>query len=173
MRQLAARLACGETVAFAELYDCCGNQLHHYLVGRLGSRETADEVLQETFLRLARSHKRFALVENPVAYAFTVARNEALRKRQRQGRERGFLSAVDLFEIAGRDDGQSRESAEVVAQALSRVSEEQREVIELKIYGGLTFREIAEVTGVPQGTVATRYRAAIGRLRNFLAKEWS
>ena len=173
MRQLGERLARGETAAFAELYDCCADRLHHYLVGRLGSREAADDVLQETFLRLARSSRRLGSVENPVAYAFTVARNEALRKQQRPGCERRFLSGADLFEIAGRDERQSRETSEVVAQALSRIRDEQREVIELKIYGGLTFREIAEVTGVAQGTVATRYRAGINCLRSLLAKEWS
>lgn len=173
MQQLVARLTRGETAAFAELYDCCGNQLHHYLVRRLGSREAADEVLQETFVRLAKSHKRFASVENPIAYAFTVARNEALRMGQNQGRRRALLSAVDLFEIAGRDERQSREAIEAVTLALSRIPEEQREVVELRIYSGLTFREIADVTGEPQGTVATRYRAAISRLRNILAKEWS
>lgn len=173
MQQLAARLASGETVAFAELYDCCANQLHHYLVARLGSRDAADDVLQETFLRLARSHRRFASVENPIAYAFTVARNEMLRKQKREGRERWFASAAELFNIEMHDDGHSREAAELVADALNKVSQEQREVIELKIYSGLTFREIAEVTGIPQGTVATRYRAGIERLRNVLAKEWS
>jgi RNA polymerase sigma-70 factor (ECF subfamily) len=173
MQQLAARLARGETAAFAELYDCCADQLHHYLVVCLGSRDAADEVLQETFLRLARFQRRFHTVENPVAYAFTVARNEAFRKRNRLGRERGRLSAAELFDIAGHDDRPSREAAAVVAEALNHVSEEQREVIELKFYSGLTFREIAELTGVPQGTVATRYRAALERLRKFLTKEWS
>jgi RNA polymerase sigma-70 factor (ECF subfamily) len=130
-------------------------------------------VLQETFLRLARSHRRFAAVENPVAYAFTVARNEALRRAQRQRRERSLLTAADLFDIAGEDDRQSREAAELVAEALNRVSDEQREVLELKFYSGLTLREIGEVTGVPQGTIATRYRAAIERLRIHLAEESS
>ena len=171
MQSLAERLARGETAAFAELYDCCANRLHHYLVTRLGSRDAADDVLQETFLRLARSHKSFTSVENPVAYAFVVARNEALRRQQRQARELRQLSAADLFEIAGDDDRQAYETAEMVAQALNEISGEQREVIELKIYSGLTFREIAEVTGLPQGTVATRYRAAIAQLRRFLVKE--
>ena len=173
MQDLAARLARGETAAFAELYDVCGNKLHHYLVVRLGSRDAADEVLQETFLRLARSHRRFESVDNPVAYAFTVARNEAARRRERQGRERGACSAGELFEIADRDDLESREAAQAVAEALGRLNEDQREVVELKFYSGLTFREIADVTGVPKGTAATRYRAALDKLRSFLAKEWS
>ena len=173
MQDLAARLARGETAAFAELYECCGDKLHHYLVVRLGSRDAADEVLQETFLRLARSHRRFESVENPVAYAFTVARNEAARRRECRGRERGACSAGELFEIADRDDRESREAAQAVAEALGRLGEDQREVVELKFYSGLTFREIAEVLGVPQGTAATRYRAALDKLRSFLAKEWS
>jgi RNA polymerase sigma-70 factor (ECF subfamily) len=173
MLDLAGRLARGETAAFAELYDCCGNQLYHYLVVRLGSRDGADEVLQETFLRLANSHRRFESVENPMAYAFTVARNEAIRKQKRQGRERRTLSAVDLFEIAEGDDHESREAAQAVAEALACLSDDQREVIELKFYSRLTFREIAEVLGIPQGTAATRYRAALDKMRNYLAQEWS
>jgi RNA polymerase sigma factor (sigma-70 family) len=161
MQDLAPRLARGETAAFAELYDRCGHQLHHYLVVRLGSRDEAAEVLQETFLRLARSHRRFGSVENPVAYAFAVARNEAARKHQRQGRERTAFSAAELFDIAASDDRQSREAAEAVVEALGCLGDEQREVIELKFYSGLTFREISEVLGIPQGTAATRYRAAL------------
>lgn len=175
MQDLAARLAHGEAPAFAELYDRCADQLHHYLTVRLRSRDAADDVLQETFLRLARSHRRFSSVDNPIAYAFTVARNEATRKQQSQRREPGSvpLSADDLFEIAGDDERSAREAAEAVADALARLGDDQREVIELKFFGGLTFREIAEVTGLPPGTAATRYRAALAKLRGFLAKEWS
>ena len=173
MQQLAARLARGETAAFTELYDGCANQLHHYLVVCLRSRDAADEVLQETFLRLARFHGRFNRVENPVAYAFAVARNEAFRKRKRMARDRGGWSAAELFEVMAHDDRPALEAAAVVAEALDRVNEQQREIIELRFYAGLTFREIAEVTGAPQGTVVTRYRAALERLRGFLAKDWS
>jgi RNA polymerase sigma-70 factor (ECF subfamily) len=112
-------------------------------------------------------------VENPVAYAFTVARNESARKQQRQGRERGTLSGADLFELADRNDCESHEAAEAVAEALASLGHEQREVIELKFYSGLTFREVANVLGIPQGTAATRYRAALDKLRSILAKEWS
>lgn len=173
MQDLAARLARGETAAFAELYDACANQMHHYLVVRLRSRDAADEVLQETFLRLVRLRHSFAAVENPVAYAFTVARNEASRRQGRRSREALNLKTTDLFELAAEDNGAPHEAAESVTEAMKSLTEEQREVVELKFYSRMTFREIAEVTGVPQGTIATRYRAALGRLRIFLAREWS
>src|SRR5437764_13014954 len=79
MHELAARLARGEEAAFAELYDASADRLHHYLVGRLGSRDAASDVLQTAFLRAVKSRRRFRGVENPVAYLFQIARNEAMR----------------------------------------------------------------------------------------------
>ena len=174
MDEQAARLAGGEAAAFAALYDACAGRLHHYLVVRLGRRDEADEVLQEVFVRLARSRARFATVADPVLYAFATARNEALRalgRRGRRERRRVELSAEMLFCEAADDDIAARERAEWAAAALDRLDERGREVVELKLFAGLTFREIAAVTGLPQGTVATRYRAALERMRQWAARE--
>jgi RNA polymerase sigma-70 factor (ECF subfamily) len=176
MDRLGERLARGDQAAFAELYDACADRVHHYLVVRLGSRHDADDVLQEAFVRLARTRKRLSGVENLVAYVFTIARNEAARlavRKTRRRERRVRLAGSALFREAASDDTQAREAAELVAAALDRLEPERREIVELKIYAGLTFREIAEVTGLPQGTVATRYRTAIGRLRGWLAREMS
>src|SRR5262245_58474534 len=86
MDELAERLARGEAAAFAELYDACADRLHHYLTVRLGSRDEADDVLQETFVRLVRSRRRLRRVENLTAYLFAVARNEAARHGSRKTR---------------------------------------------------------------------------------------
>ena len=79
MHELAARLARGEEAAFAELYDACADRLHHYVAARLGSRDAASDVVQSAFLRAVKSRRRFRGVENPVAYMFQIARNEAAR----------------------------------------------------------------------------------------------
>ena len=79
MTELGSRLASGEQAAYAELYDLCADRLHHYLVVRLGSRADADDVLQESFVRLVRTRKKLARVESPTAYLFAIARNEAMR----------------------------------------------------------------------------------------------
>jgi RNA polymerase sigma-70 factor (ECF subfamily) len=174
MDERARRLARGDPSAFAELYDACADRLHHYLVMRLGSRSDADDVLQETFVRLARTREKLASVEDVVAYVFAVARNEALRRferRRREGRDQAAPSRQALFQPAPGDALSEIETAEWVAASMARLSPEHREVIELKIYAGLTFREIAEVTGLPQGTVATRYRSAIEKLRGQMVEE--
>jgi len=76
-----------------------------------------------------------------------------------------------LFVDGDHRDSWLREIAEVVALGLSGLDANHREVVELRTYAGLTFFEIAEVTGLPQGTVATRYRTALQRLRLLLKRE--
>ena len=168
--ELAMRLARGEEAAFAELYDACAEGLHRYLVGRLGSREAASDVLQNSFLRVVKSRRRFRGVENPVAYLFRIARNEAMRLGKRGRRSVPAVPLEDDFAAAG-DNGEKQADAEMVATALGRVAPEDRELIELKIFAGLTFREIADVIGMPQGTVATRFRRALEAMRPWLAKQ--
>ena len=164
------RLARGEEAAFAELYDACADRLHHYLTARLGSRDAASDVLQSAFLRAVKSRRQFRDVENPVAYLFQIARNEAMRwAKRRRGNDRP-LTADEIFKASGDAFGQ-QDDVEVVATALGRLTVEDRELVELKVFAGLTFREIADVTGLPQGTVATRFRRAIESMRPWLAKQ--
>ncbi len=77
MGSLAAKLAAGNQAAFGELYDRCVEQLHRYLAVRLGSWQDAEDVIQETFVRLARNREKLCSVQNLMAYVFTIARNEA------------------------------------------------------------------------------------------------
>jgi RNA polymerase sigma-70 factor, ECF subfamily len=174
MDDSAERLARGEPSAFAELYDTCADRVHHYLVVKLGSTADADDVLQETFVRLARTRNRLATIENLVAYVFATARNEAIRMLERQareGRQRAAASRDLIFDEAPGDDLLAIEAAEWAAVSLARLSHELSEIVELKIYADLTFREISEVTGLPQGTVATRYRSALEKLRGQMVRE--
>ena len=107
-------------------------------------------------------------------YLFAIARNEASRlieRRVREGRGEAELQAEMLFPMT-RSGTESRETAELVAALLDRLELPVREIVELKVFGGLTFREISEVTGLPQGTVATRYRLALEKMRGQAVKEW-
>jgi RNA polymerase sigma-70 factor (ECF subfamily) len=136
----------------------------------LDSRSDADDALQETFVRLARNRTRLATVENLTAYVFTVARNEAMRLLERRGRLRSQGGSQELAERATQSDSPDTESLAALAAAIAGLPGEQREIVELKTSGQLTFREIAEVLEVPQGTVATRYRAALARLKEQLTR---
>jgi RNA polymerase sigma-70 factor, ECF subfamily len=175
MGTLQARLARGEPAAFAELYDACADRVGHYLMVRLGSWADAEDVLQETFLQLARSRERLAKVESLDAYVITVARNEAARlvtKRGQQQRTQETLGAEKLFRFDP-GNGDAREDAETMAAALEQLKPDLREVVELKTFSGLTFQQISQATGLPQGTAATRYRSALAKMRAWFARQRS
>ena len=174
MDDLAKRLARGDPSAFGDLYDALADRLHHYLTVRLGARSDADDVLQETFVRLARSRGKLARVSNVTAYVFAIARNESsrlLEARRRRGEVPMAPTADMLFDETSSDDARRREAADLIAAAMAALGPEQREVVELKTFAGLTFREIGELLGEPLGTVATRYRTALERMRPTVARE--
>lgn len=176
-KTLSKKLAAGQSEAFAELYDALAGRVYRFLVVRLGSRADADDVLQEVFIRLARSREQFERIENLTAYVFTVARNEAARFAKRRSRRRAVeissLDAEEIFACCAGEEGQQRELADLIAVGLARLAKKRREVVELKSFAGLTFAEIATVTGTPQGTIATRYRKAIEQLRTFFERQES
>jgi RNA polymerase sigma-70 factor, ECF subfamily len=167
-KDLAARLARGEEAAFAELYDACVGQLYGYLVARLGSRDAAGDVMQSAFLRAVKSRRQFRGVENPIAYLFQIARNEASRPARKQSAATPWSEVAEPFAKSNHNP----DDAEAIAAAIARLEPVDQELVGLKIYAGLTFREIATIVGRPQATVATRYRRAIDSLRNWLAKEF-
>jgi RNA polymerase sigma-70 factor (ECF subfamily) len=150
-----------------ELYDRYGEKMYHYLVLRLGSPEDAADVLQEAFCRLARYSLRWALVRNPGAFAFRIVRNEANRhlaklikdrtiERDNPGRE----YPARMF-VEGADEG----SGAAVREALSRLPDDQKEIIILKTFQDFTFKEIASICGLSINTAASRYRYGIEKLR--------
>ena len=173
MGTLQARLARGDPAAFAELYDAYADRVGHYLLVRLRSREDADDALQETFCRLVRLRQKLAKVDNLEAYVITVARNEAARLaagKARRRREQKPLAGDDLF-CCSSSNADLRETAETVAVALEQLNPDLREIVELKTYAGLTFQQISQATGLPQGTVATRYRSALVKMQTWFARQ--
>jgi len=151
-----------------ELFDGYGDALYRYLVFRLGQAEDAEDVLQETFCRMARYGLRWRLVRNPRAFIFRVARNEANRSlRRKLGRRDG-----EAMIMSGADNGFAAAfvapDEPALALLLRRAEElprEQKEVVFLKVFDGLTFKEIASICGISPNTVASRYRYGIGKLR--------
>jgi RNA polymerase sigma-70 factor (ECF subfamily) len=141
----------------------------------------ADDLVQETFARLWRSADRFdATLGSEPTFVFTVARRAAVdlwRRGRRAAADRsldvedGSVSDRHLPPGAHHDDGIDQVlTGWVVADALSALTEVQREVIDLAYYGQLSQSEIAEQLGIPLGTVKTRTFAALKSLRAELAE---
>jgi RNA polymerase sigma-70 factor (ECF subfamily) len=153
-----------------QLYDRFGEKLYHYLILKLGSASDAEDVLQDVFCRLARYSIRLRLVRNLQAYVFRIARNEAnrfLRKTIRRRREQEVAASLPRV-IRDSFTNPDVQETRRVAESLARLPENQMEIIVLKVFEGLTFKEIAAVCGLSISTAASRYRYGMEKLRSIL-----
>ncbi len=151
-----------------ELYERHGESLYRYLVFRLGSAEDAEDVLQEVFCRFARYGLRWNFVRDPQAFVFKVARNEVNRSLKRKlGRRAGeamiMTGAAGGFAAAfiAPDD----QTLAALLRSADELPAEQKEVVFLKVFEGLTFKEIGSACGISANTAASRYRYGIEKLR--------
>jgi len=143
--------------------------MYRYLTVKLGSASDAEDVLQEVFCRLIRYSFRLRFVRDARIFVFRVARNEANRFLQSKIQEEKAHQSSALAESILRSYGGPDKQTELaVGQALSGIPDDQREVIVLKAFEGMTFKEIAAMSGESINTVASRYRYGIEKMRSFL-----
>ena len=167
---LAESLAAGDPDAFAALYDRLALRLLGAARTMTGSTAEAEDVVQDLFVELARGRARLAAVADLEAYVFTMLRNAVRRRGRRAALDRRAVLAI----AEGREaSGAFAEPAaelpdDALAAAVAALPDAQREVVALKIDAGLTFAEIAAVTGTSLNTAASRYRYALEKLRTAL-----
>jgi RNA polymerase sigma-70 factor (ECF subfamily) len=171
MSEWGRRLAAGDDPAFAELYDACADRLFRYAAIRLGSDEAAGDVVQAALLRAVRSRKRFRGVDNPPGYLFQIARNEIARALAKQSRQRGASAELLEADDARANHASGWDDNEMVREALLRLEADDREIVELKVFGGLSFAEIGQTLARPAATIATRYRRALASLRPWIERQ--
>ena len=179
---LAVQVSRGDSSALETLYDRYASTVLGISLRVVGDRAAAEDVLQETFWRVWRSAGTYQPQRGSFsAWLFRIARNLAIDAfRRRNGRPQP---------IADMDDGDSRidqtpdpdmdvaEQAQAlfkykqVRSALATLPFVQRQVIELAYFYGMTRQEIAEATGEALGTIHTRARLALQKLREELARE--
>jgi len=180
-RQLLDRVARGEERALGELYDRYSAPLYAIAFRIAGERADAEEIVLETFSQVWREARRFRADKGSViAWLTMICRSRALdlvRGRGRRARLANSALAADPDQppAMGRAEGTDArvahtERATRVAEALAGLSPPQRQAIELAYYEGLSHSEIAERLGEPLGTVKTRVRLAMQKLRDVLTR---
>ena len=168
---LLVRVAGGDQGAFARLYDMLSARAFGLILRVLVDRAQSEEVLQEVFLEIWQSAARFAPDKGQGrSWILTITHRRAV------DRVRAAQASTDRDVRAGfRDLGvahdgvaeevELRADAERVARALASLPEPQREALTLAYYGGYSQSEIAALVGSPLGTVKTRMRDGLSRLR--------
>jgi len=164
----------GDPAALARFVDQVQGPLLGYLCRMVGDRGRAEDALQETLLRALRALPKWRPEGSFEGWLFTIARNcamDLLRERpvvSLDGEDRPGDS------IAGEDDPPDERVDRAILtgrlhEALAGLPPEQREVVSLRVYGGLSFKEIAKSTGCPINTALGRMRYALLNLKKALA----
>lgn len=153
-----------------ELYDECGPSVYRRLLVVLGDRAAAEDALQAAFLELVRRPDVLGRMESPAAYLLATARRLAVRGKLKGERHREIEAeaARRFLELRA---GETAEPDELprLENALAGLPAEQRQVVMLKAFEGMTFAEIAEAMAIPANTAASRYRYGIEKLRETLS----
>lgn len=158
-----ARLAGGDPAALEVVWAECSRELYAVALWRTGSASDAEDVVQETLVRLARGAGRLGGVRQPRAWLLRIAHRAAIDLvRRRRPTETLDAAACELVAAA---DGATRAETAELEQALRALPAPQRTAIGLRYLLGLSLREIGRVTGVPTFTAASRCRLGLARLR--------
>jgi len=152
----------------AEIYDAHASGLYAFLLNLTRNESDTRDLLQEVFLRLARQPAMLAGVGNARHFLLRLAHNlavDSVRRRAARDRrqDRYADESVELFAHAGEPDREAFGHA--LTGALGALPEEQRAVVHLKLWEGLTFEEIAAALDTSANTAASRYRYGIDKLR--------
>jgi len=174
---LVKRMAAGDDQALGALYDRWHPIVHGVVARLLRQPDDVDDVVEETFWQAWRQASRFDPTRGAVqTWLLTIARSRALDRvrslrRRREEPLEGADGQVVVQQAGTSDPGLDAEASErrrIVVTALSGLPAEQREALELGYFSGLSQTEIAERTGQPLGTVKTRMRLAMQKLRSQL-----
>lgn len=176
--ELLAAMAEGDPQALSELYDRFSANLLALARRVLHSTEDAEEVLQEVFIHAWNRADRYDPARSSVStWLVLITRSRAidrLRSRKVGDRTTAALQQETLHDHTspeGVGNVLAHERRERVREEMTRLPPEQREVLDLAFYGGMTQSEIAESTGIPLGTVKTRTLLAMKKLRKALDAE--
>lgn len=175
---LLDRLTKRDADALDALYTRYGRVAFALAYRVLGNPEAAEDVVQEAFLSVWRNVASYRQNRGHArGWLLTVVRNRAidsLRAREARPKVGAALDDLGSFAADGNDpadDALRRVEAAAVREALTALPPEQRQTVELAFFAGLSYPEVAEKMGAPLGTVKSRMRLALERLRGLLLAE--
>lgn len=149
------------------LFRECAKDLGAYFARRLGRTGAAEDLVQESFLQLARRVRSGQAVHSPRAYLFGIARHVSLAFLRKQQNSADPLETASEPSASPEPDARLQAAREIIAS----LPELQREILDLRFTHGLSYAEIAVVLNIPAGTVRSRLHHAVGLLRQRLEAE--
>lgn len=155
--------------AFTIIYSRYASRVYAYCRRFLGNREEAQDVFQETFIRFYQCANQERVMTNLPAFLLTISRNLCVNAKRKE------KSTIDYQDINFSDKNESvyssdkKELVELIKRAIELLPNDYKEIFILREYDGLTYQEIADVTGTSLATVKIRIFRAKQKIREILA----
>lgn len=166
------RIKQGDRSGLREIYDAYGSMVYRVFLGRVHRHQDAEDLTSEFFLKLWNSASYYRAGTGHKSWMTTIARNMAI-DFQRRNREVPVEDVAEEYaqQLTSTDNTEDTVLGSIRStQILSHLSEDEREIVQLHLAADLPFREITAILQRPLGTIAWKYRTAIGKLQK-LAKE--
>lgn len=162
--ELMKKVNDGDMSALKEIYSEYSAYVYQIAFAILKNKEDSEDVSSDVFLKLWEKSWQYKPGMFHKGYLATITRNLALDLLRRNSKVVDFESVSPLSSSVGDAETLALDSV-TIEDALNKLKSDEREVIHLKFFGGLTFSEIASVMGIPQGTVSWKYSKAMDVLR--------
>jgi RNA polymerase sigma-70 factor, ECF subfamily len=176
LAELMGRVATGDQAAFADFYDATSRTVYGIVLRVLRDRAQAEEVAQEVYVEAWTSAPRFdAELGSPTGWLNTIAHRKAVDRVRSSERnlareQRHFNAETQRVTADTSDIVVAQDESQRVREALDQLPEAQRTAVRMAYFEGRTYREVAEFLELPLGTVKTRIRDAMKRLRHHLGE---
>lgn len=178
---ILAEVATGNIDAYGKIVARYRGRLYNFVFRFVGDRETAEDIVQETFLRAFRKRKEYRAIANFSTWLFTIAGNLAKSELRRRKRWRLFSlhrddesdTGMELPDESLRPDkvAESSLADDQIHDAIHSLPENYRQVILLRDVEGMAYQQIAEIVNCPVGTVKSRVNRARIKLQQKLKNE--
>lgn len=171
--ELLKKVGEGDGDAFRQLYHNTDRAVYSFILSIIKNPQDAEEVMQETYLKIWTSAASYHSQGKPLAWIFTIARNLCYMRFRDQKRQ----ADMGLDELTGEEVGElclpleNLTDAMVLKAALEILKEDERQIVLLHASAGLKHREIAAQLTMPLATVLSKYNRAIKKLKQYLREE--
>ena len=179
--EILAEVAAGDIDAYGKIVGRYRGRLYNFVFRFVSDKETAEDIVQETFLRAFRKRKEYRAIANFSTWLFTIAGNLAKSELRRRKRWRLFSlhrddesdTGMELPDETYRPDkvAESSLADDQIHDAIASLPENYRQVILLRDVEGMAYQEIAEIVDCPVGTVKSRVNRARLKLQQKLKNE--
>ncbi|MEO0270315.1 MAG: sigma-70 family RNA polymerase sigma factor [candidate division WOR-3 bacterium] len=153
---------------FEIIYKKFSKDVYSYLLFLSLSREEAEDILQDVFIKFWKLFDRLKNLENIKAYLLKMARNRLIDLKRKEKKLKFVELNEEIFDFKCEDPVDKIKKIEFVKKILENLEEEEREIIILRFYENLKFKEISEILSINENTLRVKYLRILEKIRKYV-----